>query len=166
MDELSSVTLVAEREEIKQLKARYFRFLDTKQWADWRRLFCDDCAFEGTSRAFEDADAFVAGVSADHARTRTVHHGHMPEIGIEDAGRARGIWAMSDLVTWPDGEPLSWFEAEPGDWGFRGHGHYHERYRKDDGVWRISSLRLTRLWVGPLNGPRPRDLAGYPPNGW
>jgi 3-phenylpropionate/cinnamic acid dioxygenase small subunit len=30
-------------EQIKELKARYFRFFDTKQWDRWRGLFTDDC---------------------------------------------------------------------------------------------------------------------------
>ncbi len=30
-------------EQIKQLKARYFRLMDTKDWAAWRELFTDDC---------------------------------------------------------------------------------------------------------------------------
>ncbi len=30
-------------EQIKQLKARYFRFLDTKDWNSFARLFTDDC---------------------------------------------------------------------------------------------------------------------------
>ena len=30
-----------EIEQIKQTKARYFRFLDTKQWTDWRTCFTD-----------------------------------------------------------------------------------------------------------------------------
>jgi hypothetical protein len=30
-------------EQIKQLKARYFRLMDTKDWVAWRDLFTDDC---------------------------------------------------------------------------------------------------------------------------
>ena len=32
-----------EIEQIKQLKARYFRLMDTKDWDAWRELFTDDC---------------------------------------------------------------------------------------------------------------------------
>jgi len=34
-----------ELEQIKRTKARYFRFLDTKQWADWRTCFTEDLHF-------------------------------------------------------------------------------------------------------------------------
>ena len=39
MDRLTELT---EIEAIKQLKARYCRLLDTKQWDAWRELFTDD----------------------------------------------------------------------------------------------------------------------------
>lgn len=32
-------------EEIKQLKARYFRLLDTRRWDEWAQLFTVDCEF-------------------------------------------------------------------------------------------------------------------------
>ena len=50
-------------EAIKQLKARYFRYLDTKQWDLLRHQFTDDCGFDGTSRAYPGPDEFVAGTS-------------------------------------------------------------------------------------------------------
>ena len=34
-------------EEIRCLKARYFRFLDTKDWPRWRGIFSDDARFAG-----------------------------------------------------------------------------------------------------------------------
>ena len=27
-------------------------------------------------------------------------------------------------------------------------GHYHEKYRMEDGAWRIAEVKLTRLFVG------------------
>ena len=32
-------------EAIRQLKARYFRFVDTKQWDRWGDLFTEDAVF-------------------------------------------------------------------------------------------------------------------------
>jgi hypothetical protein len=153
-------TRLAEIEAIKRLKARYFRLLDTKQWDEWRLQFCDDCVYEGTSVPLKDADDFVAQLSAQHARTRTVHHGHMPEIELTSATTARGIWAMTDYVTWPPDAPLkSWAKVE-GMYGFVGSGHYQEEYRKVEDGWRIARLRLTRLRVDPLIGTEPEPLPG------
>ena len=33
-------------EEIKQLKARYFRFVDTKDWEALSTIFCEDAVFD------------------------------------------------------------------------------------------------------------------------
>ncbi len=37
--------ILYEIEQIKQTKARYFRFLDTQQWTQWRTCFTDDMQF-------------------------------------------------------------------------------------------------------------------------
>jgi len=54
---------------------------------------------------------------------------------------ATGIWAMQDVVVWPEGvaRPL------PTVHSLTGFGHYHETYSLVAGEWRIASLKLTRL---------------------
>lgn len=141
------MTRLEDLEAIKQLKARYFRLLDTKQWAAWRGVFTDDCRFEGTSRAFDGPDHFCRETGAWFERAVTVHHGHMPEISFTGEDTASGVWAMYDLVQFP--EPIT-AGAYKGMTGFAGYGHYEEDYRREEGVWRISRLRLTRLRVDPL----------------
>ncbi len=134
----------ADRQALIDLKARYFRFLDTKQWSSWRELFTDDMVFyndeapvpTSTEPMTSGGDEFVAMVSATLADAVTVHHGHMPEIHFVDDRNANGIWAMFD---WVD-------SSGSGGGSMQGFGHYHERYEKgDDGRWRIADLRLTRL---------------------
>lgn len=125
-------------EEIRQLKARYFRYLDLHWWEELRALFTDDAEFEigeSTSRP-SGPDEFLRSASKHLSTAMTVHHGHMPEIELVDDTRARGIWAMYDLV-----EPAS----GSGFPVLTGFGHYTEDYRKVDGEWRIARLRLTRL---------------------
>jgi hypothetical protein len=142
-------------EEIKQLKARYFRFFDTKQWDKWRDLFTEDCVYEGTSRKYTNRDEFVAGTRARLDPASTVHHGHMPEITILGPESARGIWAMFDRVEFEEivdhGHGVSR--------GFTGFGHYEEEYRKIDGTWKISFLRITRLAVGLIDEPPRRPFS-------
>jgi hypothetical protein len=132
----------AEIEAIKQLKARYFRFLDTRQWAEWGQCFTEDCQMRVEQQPgvvatdLRGRQAIVDGVSKALSGSRTVHHGHMPEIEIVDATTARGIWAMYDYVSWSPEREL------------KGYGHYHEIYRKaPGGRWQIASLLLTRLRV-------------------
>jgi ketosteroid isomerase-like protein len=123
-------------EAIKQLKARYFRLLDTKDWDGFRGVFTDDVVID-TSQAGGDVvsgvDAFLDFLQVALADTTTVHQGHMPEIDVTDAGEASGTWALHDIVIWADGTRLDGF------------GHYHERYRRQPDGWRIASSTLTRL---------------------
>jgi hypothetical protein len=68
----------------------------------------------------------------------------MPEIEVLGPERAQGIWAMFDYVDF----------AGNGDTprtAFHGYGHYEEEYRREGDVWRISSMRLTRLRVDPIS---------------
>lgn len=134
-------------EEIKRLKARYFRALDTKDWDEWGQVFARDAVLEVPEadvlrRGRED---IVASVSAALTGARTVHHGHMPEIEITGPDSARGIWAMFDYV--------EWLPRESGERvGLLGFGHYHEEYVREDGAWRIAKTHLSRLRVDPLPG--------------
>jgi hypothetical protein len=41
-DELEGLDTLVDVEAIKQLKARYCRYLDTKDWNQWRTVFADD----------------------------------------------------------------------------------------------------------------------------
>jgi uncharacterized protein (TIGR02246 family) len=123
-------------EAIKQLKARYFRMMDTKDWDGMRQVFADDVLIDTTDsggRVVQGADDFMAGLRDLLADVVTVHHGHMPEIELTSATTATGIWAMEDRLRWPNGSEL------------HGAGHYHETYEKLDGRWRIKQMTLTRL---------------------
>lgn len=134
---------LVEIETIKQLKARYCRYLDTKDWAAWRTIFTDDFLSD-TSQAggkvIEGADEFVAFTRKSLRNQATVHQVHAPEIDLTSATTARGIWALEDVVRLGPGVNL------------RGYGHYEETYEKVDGQWRIKSSTLTRLREDVFNG--------------
>ncbi|MEJ8812995.1 nuclear transport factor 2 family protein [Variovorax ureilyticus] len=144
---------------IAETKARYCRYIDTKQWSRLASLFMPDCRFEGLGSAPAGADVatFVQGVSTRLANTISVHHCHMPEIRLLGAAHARVIWAMEDYVDWTDGSTV---KEAPGSRGFRGYGHYEEEYREVDGEWKISFLRLTRLRIDPVDASQPPALKG------
>ena len=131
-------------EAIKQLKARYFRLMDVKDWDGMREVFADDVYIDTTDsggRVVQGADDFMAGLRSLLADVVTVHHGHMPEIELTSDTTATGIWALQDLLRWPDGRELY------------GYGHYHEEYEKVDGRWRIKRMTLTRLRTDRKAGP-------------
>ncbi|WP_319430169.1 nuclear transport factor 2 family protein [Mycobacterium sp. RTGN5] len=133
-----------ELEAIRQLKARYCRFLDTKDVESWRGVFAPDLtvlldgavstggADPKTGPPIHGVDEFVPMVLGTLEGVATVHHCHTPEITLTSPTMATGIWAMEDLLFFGDGTHL------------HGAGHYHETYEKRDGRWLITSLHLTR----------------------
>ena len=133
---MDDATALLETEAIKQLKARYCRHLDTKDWQAWRSLLTDDFLSD-TSRAggkvIQGADDFVAFTRKSLRSQATVHQVHAPEIELTSATTARGVWALEDVVRFGPGVNL------------RGYGHYTETYEKVDGQWLIASSTLTRL---------------------
>lgn len=157
MNNPSSIQPLSDAERIAQVKARYCRFIDTKQWDRLRHLFTPDARFEGLGSAPSGADlsTFVKGVENRLRDAVSVHHCHMPDIVFTDSETARAIWAMMDYVEWPIG--VNVVEA-PGHRGFYGYGHYEEEYLRIDGDWKISFLRLTRLRIDPIlpSHPLPR----------
>ena len=131
-------------EAIRRLKARYCRFLDTKDYEAWKALFAPDVVVKldmaistggadgQTAPDLNGLDAFVPVVLGGVEHAQTKHHVHTPEIDLTSDTTASAIWAMEDLLLFPDGGELF------------GAGHYHETYEKRDGGWVITSLHLTR----------------------
>lgn len=130
-------TTADEIEAIKSLKARYFRLMDQKDWAAIREVFTDDYVLDATGTGATDiltgADAMVELLEQSLQDTVTAHHGHMPEIEVLSDTEATGIWALADVIVFPDGSRV------------QGYGHYHDTYRKEDGVWKIATSTVTRL---------------------
>jgi ketosteroid isomerase-like protein len=146
---------------IQQTKSRYFRYLDTKQWALWRELFTDDLVFYMEDSVLPatmepvtvGGDKFVEYVSDILTSSVTVHQGHMPEIEFRGPDEADVVWAMYD-----------WVDNAEQDHAMQGFGHYHETYRKGaDGTWRIATLRLTRIRVDEVPTTRPSGERPWPP---
>ena len=135
MDSNQLVDNLVAVEDIKQLKARYFRLMDTKQWEAWGNVFSDDARLQWGESEEDSATGranIVAAVSKAVDPAVTCHHGHMPEIEILSSDRATGIWAMYDRVDHPS-------------YLLEGYGHYREEYVKVAGQWKIHRTRLTRL---------------------
>ena len=128
--------IVDDLEAIRQLKARYFRTMDTKDWAGMRQVLSDDVVIDTTDSGGDvvtGADAFIAFLEDVLGEAVTVHQGHMPELELTSDATASGIWALHDIVIWPSGVRLD------------GYGHYHETYERGPDGWRITSSTLTRL---------------------
>ncbi len=129
------MTVADDIEAIKQLKARYFRTLDQKDWAGYRAVFTDDVEIDVTDDApdgrFTGTGDYLAMLEPMLTPATTRHRGTQPEIVVGD-DTARGVWAMDDTIWFPDGPTLV------------GSGWYEERYQRTAEGWRIASMRLRR----------------------
>jgi len=133
---MNDIDAIKEIEALKQLKARYCRLLDTKDWTGWREIFTNDFVSdtsESGGKNIAGADEFVAFVRKALGAITTVHQVHAPEIALTSETTATGIWALEDFLRFVPGI------------NYHGYGHYHETYEKVGGQWRIKSSKLTRL---------------------
>jgi hypothetical protein len=130
---------LVEIEKIKQLKYRYFRFLDLKRWEDMETLFTEDasCAYSAGAYAYEGRDRIVAFFRAAMGKETFLssHKAHHPEITLNGDGTATGIWSLDDVVV-------------DTDWNLtiRGAAFYEDDYRCVDGDWKITRTTYRRVY--------------------
>jgi hypothetical protein len=140
-------------EAIKQVKARYFRGVDTSDGELVRGILADDCVLDyrgcctdpKSGRDFLPAMNVVlrdsAAWSADGLSAVgivSVHHGHNGDVTLISDTEASAIWAMTDRLYMPAGAPYSLMT---------GYGYYHETYVKVGGAWKIKTIRIKRIRV-------------------
>ncbi len=136
-------------EEIKKLKARYFRSLDSKDWDTYAGVFADDCVVDLTragGQKFQGRAEF-RGYASSLTIVQSVHHGHMPEIELTSPDTATGVWVLEDYNIWENGTQN------------HGWGHYLETYVKRDGRWYIKNMALSYLRL-ETECPQPTLIAG------
>src|SRR5579863_1084413 len=101
---------LSDRDAICEVKARYCRLLDTKQWDAWGDLFTEDFVLDtsegGGPPAITGRAAVVAMVREAIETTRTAHHVHSPEI-VVTGDTARAIWAMQDRLVVDNGPGMT-----------------------------------------------------------
>lgn len=149
-DEITTAT-----EEIRKLKARYFRLMDNKRWQEFAKLFAEDASFDASAAMLDpltDEDKLLQHVATPvegrqaildyvsnglNEKARSFHEGFMPEINIHSTTSASATWSMEDRVWIAEG-PI----AE-----MHGYGYYHEVYVFHSGHWLIKTLKITRLKV-------------------
>jgi len=124
-------------EELRQLKYRYVRALDLKQWDDFADTLTPDVTTNyGAHLTFEDRDAVVTFMRNSLGPTIiTVHQCHHPELSV-DGDSATGTWYLDDRVIVLEHRML-----------LTGAAFYDDTYRRcDDGKWRISHTGYQRSY--------------------
>lgn len=131
-------------EEIKALKGKYCRSVDTQNWDMWRECFIPEVVietfdFEEKFRS-EGVDELIGNCEKLLHGAKTVHQVHNPEITILSDTDAKAIWALHDILKWP----------EPNMFGLTsmiGYGTYEETYVKTPAGWRISESIIRRYYM-------------------
>jgi hypothetical protein len=139
--------------ELQQLKARYFRGVDTCEGEMVRQILAEDCVLDyrgcctdpATGRDFIPAmnvvlhgrDSWKADGMAKFGIV-SVHQGHNFEVEFLSNTMAKGIWSMTDRLWFPPGGEFTLMT---------GYGHYHETYEKVDAAWQIKTTHVTRIRV-------------------
>ena len=149
-------------EAIKQLKHRYFRLMDAKDWTNFAALFTDDAEiFFGRGerqllppnvrrtddgRFWVTRDELIAWSEEGMRDHTTVHHVSMPEITITGPDRAEGVWSLSDATRLASDPFAPWY---------RGYAVYHDEYQRTEHGWRISRSIYSRSEFDPLVDTQP-----------
>jgi hypothetical protein len=134
---MTSIDEVKDRLEIYELKARYCRLLDTKQWDAWRDVFTADYVLDvseaGGGPPIHGRDAAIESVLGSIRHAVTAHQVHFPEVTL-NGDEAFAVFPMQDRVLFGPDRP-----------SITGYGHYHDRLVRQNGEWKIAGLKLTRL---------------------
>lgn len=140
-------------DEIRQVKARYFRGVDTGDSELVRGILAADCVLDymgcctdpKTGRDFLPAMNVVMRGSASWSAQGlaafgivSVHQGHNCEIELTSETTANVIWSMTDRLYMPEGSAYALMT---------GYGYYYETYEKIGGSWKIKTLQIRRIRV-------------------
>lgn len=147
---------LSDLEEIRLLKHRYFRAIDTCDRNLLATLFTEDVAVDyrgGDYRAqftgLQNMLDFI--VHSFHSDLIGMHQGHTPEITLTDADTAKGIWYLEDINIYIEARTLT-----------HGTGFYHDDYRRENGQWKICRTEIERVFSVTLSYPEsPRLNAHY-----
>jgi hypothetical protein len=124
-----------EVDAIKQLKASYFQYVDSKNWDALRNLLAPDVVVDTTCSAgplLIGRDPFIAFLKLSLGAAETHHQGYDPQIDLKSPTTAEAVWTMEDVLIFG------------GTLGVHGYGHYQDRYVKVNGSWVVKYSKLTR----------------------
>ncbi len=134
-------------EEIRMLKHRYFRGIDTANAELLATLFTDDIVVDyrgGEYRvSLQGKDTMLEFLANSfNSQVAAMHHGHMPEITITGEDTADGIWYLEDI-----------FINLASRHHTIGSAIYKDQYRRVGGKWKIERTEYDRVFevVFPLS---------------
>jgi len=138
-------------EAIRNLKAKYWRGVDSCDGELVRSILAEDCELDCRGCCTDPASGIdflpemnIVMRGRDSWRAQaldgfvTSHQGHQAEIEITGPDSASATWTFTDRFFYPPGMKYS---------RFTGYGYYHDTYVREAGDWKLKTMRFTRLRV-------------------
>lgn len=126
-------------EEIKQVKYRYMRAVDTRDWDLLTTVLTEDatCAYSAGKISYEGRDAILEFLSTSMPAEKmlTAHRVQQPEVILTGPDTATAKWALDDVVIMLDYNLT-----------LRGAAIYEDRMVKMEGEWKIAHTGYRRLY--------------------
>lgn len=143
LEELEKRVLALEDlEEIKKLKVRYARYIDDSFNVEkLRKLFTEDAAWGGEAWGMIQGREAIMKYFAEISRHMmfSCHRIVAPDITVE-GNKARGTWYGMNTGILRDGK------------GFWSSCLYVDEYKKMDGQWLMSSVKIQHFYRSPYEG--------------
>jgi len=127
-------------EQIKRLKYRYFRSMDTGDFDTLQMLYTDDIKVDYIGGSYRwqmegRKNLIDAQIASFNSEAIGCHTGHHPEIDILSDTMATGIWYMTDI-----------FMDFRKKTVFHGSALYRDTYEKINGIWKIKITTYKRIY--------------------
>lgn len=130
---------LVEIEAIKQVKYRYLRAVDTRDWDLLATTLTDDAtsAYSSGKLSYQGRDAIIEFLrtSMPEKEMLTSHKVHHPEIELTGPDTATARWGLEDVVI-----------ILSAGMNLRGAAYYEDQMVKVDGQWRIAHTGYRRLY--------------------
>lgn len=127
---------LVEIHRIEQLKHRYLRALDDKDWEGFAAVFTDDATAHYGDRLRFEGPAQIVDYMRDNLGPDmvTMHQVHQPEITVT-GDMAEGLWSLQDKVIMVEHRLI-----------LEGCSAYRDTYRLVNGEWRIAHTGYRRRY--------------------
>jgi hypothetical protein len=134
-----TVQQLSDLEDIRILKHRYYRGIDTADEALLGTLFAEDVTVEYRGGGYSVNLAGRANMldflmNSFHADAVAMHQGHMPDIAFTGPDSAEGIWYLEDIFISLERNDIT-----------AGSAIYRDRYARIDGEWKITRTEYDRI---------------------
>ena len=144
---LAAVRLERDIREISQLKFRYLRTLDSKDWDGFEDCFVPEATGDYNGLVFDDRAALVSYMRANLGEGLvTLHQAHHPEVEV-DGDTATARWYLYDRVI-----------VEAFSFMLEGGAFYADRYVRTPEGWRVAHTGYRRTFEASYNLG---DLPGF-----